>query len=100
MSGYGIAANYLGQFTGLLLVLPFSNGSINLFSASPRAETLLPAVAAFIIVALPMLLFFKEPYREKKVPQFASNTKELIQKTKELFLYPGVGLFILAYFFL
>lgn len=99
VSGYGIAANYLGQFTGLLIALPFSNGSLNLFGASPRAETLLPSVVAFIIVALPMLLFFKEPYREKKVPQFASNTKELIQKTKDLFLYPGVGLFILAYFF-
>src|SRR3989338_6426054 len=99
ISGYGIAANYLGQFTGLLLALPFSNGTLNLFGASPRAETLLPAVIAFMIVALPMLLFFKEPFREKKVAQFASNTKELIHKTKELFLVPGVGLFILAYFF-
>ena len=99
ISGYGIAANYLGQFTGLLLALPFSNGALNLFGASPRAETLLPAVIAFMIVALPMLLFFKEPFREKKAAQFASNTKELIHKTKELFLVPGVGLFILAYFF-
>src|SRR3989344_1961981 len=99
ISGYGIAANYLGQFTGLLLALPFSNGALNLFGASPRAETLLPAVIAFMIVSLPILLFFKEPFREKKAAQFASNTKELIHKTKELFLVPGVGLFILAYFF-
>ncbi|MBI2099867.1 MAG: MFS transporter [Candidatus Vogelbacteria bacterium] len=99
VSGYGIAANYLGQFTGLLLVLPFSNDTLNLFGGSPRAETLLPSVIAFIIVALPMLLFFEEPLKKKEVLQFASSTRELIHKTKELFLYPGVGLFILAYFF-
>ncbi|MDO8522860.1 MAG: MFS transporter [bacterium] len=99
ISGYGVAANYLGQFTGLLLVLPFSNGTLNLFGASPRAETLLPSVIAFIIISLPMLFFFKEPFKEKQMSQFVSSTKELIHKTKELLLYPGVGLFILAYFF-
>ena len=38
VSGLGIAANYLGQFAGLLIVLPFSSGAINLFGSSPRAE--------------------------------------------------------------
>jgi UMF1 family MFS transporter len=99
VSGYGIAANYLGQFTGLLIVLPLSNGSLNFFGASPRAETLLPAVIAFILFSLPMLLWFKEPFKEKQASEFASSTKELIYKTKQLFLFPGVGLFILAYFF-
>ncbi len=98
ISGYGIAANYLGQFTGLLLVLPFSNGSMSLFQASPRAETLLPAALIFFILSLPMLLFFKEPLKEKKTSEFASGFKELIHKTKELLKYPGVGLFILSYF--
>src|SRR3990167_11296816 len=65
ISGLGIAANYLGQFAGLLLVLPFSNGSLSLFSSSARAETLLPAVIAFTLLALPMLLWFKEPKKEK-----------------------------------
>jgi len=99
VSGYGVAANYLGQFAGLLLVLPFSNGTLNLFGGSPRAETLFPSVVTFVIVALPMLLFFKEPFKKKEISQFSSSTKELVHKTKELFLYPGVGLFILAYFF-
>jgi MFS-type transporter involved in bile tolerance (Atg22 family) len=31
ISGYGIAANYLGQFVGLLFVLPFSKGTISWF---------------------------------------------------------------------
>ncbi len=99
ISGYGIGANYLGQFVGLLLALPFSTGTLNLFHSSPRAETLLPAVIAFLIFSLPMLIFFREPFKQKLVSEFASSTKELIHKTKQLFLVPGVGLFILAYFF-
>ena len=41
VSGLGITANYLGQFAGLLLALPFSNGSLHFFGSSSRAETLL-----------------------------------------------------------
>lgn len=113
ISGYGIAANYLGQFTGLLFVLPFSKGAISWFGSSPRVETLFPAVIAFVLVSLPMLIWFKEDHKKvvKGISgegdinargeeiQFASSTKELIHKTKQLFAVPGVGLFILAYFF-
>ena len=41
ISGFGIAANYLGQFAGLAVALPFSEGSLSLFGSSARAETLL-----------------------------------------------------------
>lgn len=98
ISGLGIAANYLGQFTGLLLVLPFSNGSISLFGSAARAETLLPAVIAFTILALPMLIWFKEPKKEKITFQFQSELKGLLTETKKLFLFPGIALFMLAYF--
>ncbi|HEY4494801.1 MAG TPA: MFS transporter, partial [Candidatus Paceibacterota bacterium] len=98
VSGLGIAANYLGQFTGLLFVLPFSNGSINLFGSAARAETLLPAVIVFTIFALPMLIWFKEPKKEKITFQFKYELKGLFTETKKLFLFPGVALFILAYF--
>jgi UMF1 family MFS transporter len=99
VSGYGIAANYLGQCAGLLLVLPFSNGTLSLFGGSARAETLLPSVIAFAVLALPTLIWFKEPYRTKVVPAHASRTRNVIQKTQELLRFPSVGLFILAYFF-
>lgn len=91
ISGYGIAANYLGQFTGLLLVLPFSNGSLSFFGslgASARAETLLPAVIAFAVLSLPMLLFFKEAHKGNGSPHYASSVQTLVKKTKELFV-PG-----------
>lgn len=99
VSGLGIAANYLGQFTGLALVLPFSNGSFSFFDSSARAETLFPAVIAFTIFALPMLIWFKEPKKEKFLFKFRTELKELFTETKKLFLFPGVALFMAAFFF-
>lgn len=98
VSGLGIAANYLGQFAGLILVLPFSKGSISLFNSTARAETLLPAVIAFTILALPMLFWFKESKKEKTTFEFKSELKKLFTETKKLFLFPGVALFMFAYF--
>jgi MFS transporter, UMF1 family len=95
ISGYGIAANYIGQCFGLILVLPFSNGTLSFFGSSPRAETLLPAVIIFTLLSLPMLFFFKEPHKEKSPIVLG----KLISETKSLFLHSGVGLFILSYFF-
>ena len=98
VSGLGITANYLGQFSGLLIALPFSNGTFSLFGSATRAETLLPSVLAFFIIALPMLIFFKEPKKESNKLVFKSGIKEVISETKLLFSLSSVGLFILAYF--
>lgn len=98
ISGFGIAANYLGQLAGLLIALPLANGSFSFFGSSARAETLLPAVIIFFILSLPMLIFFKESKQEKLIFHFKPEAKELFRKTKELFMHPGVSLFILAYF--
>ena len=99
VSGMGIAANYTGQLTGLLVVLPFSNGLVSWFGSTPRAETLLPAVIIFTLLTLPMVIFFKEPKRPQIKIIFRNEIRELFSKTKSLFLYSGVGLFMLTYFF-
>lgn len=101
ISGYGIAANYLGQFVGLLIVLPFSRGTWSFFGGEPRAETLLPATIAFALFSLPMLLFFKEPKKsssENFKLDIKQEFKNIFTETKSLFKYPGVALFMLAYF--
>ena len=99
VSGLGISANYLGQFIGLLIALPFSTGSISLFGSLPRAETLLPAVLIFFIFSLPTLLFFKEPM--KKIQKFSlkSNIKQTLIGTKLLISSSSVLFFLIAYFF-
>ncbi len=98
ISGIGIAANYLGQITGLLIVLPFSTGIWNIFGGSARAETLLPAVAIFFILSLPMLILFKEPKKISRPISFISKIKATYKETKHLLSLSSVALFLLAYF--
>ncbi len=96
VSGLGIAANYVGQFVGLLIALPFSTKSLSIFGASGRAETLLPSVGLFFLFSLPMLLLFKEP---RMIPtRIISPLKEILWETKQLFSYSSVTFFLAAYF--
>src|SRR3989338_7700611 len=98
ISGFGITASYLGQIAGLLIALPFSNGSLSFFQAAPRAETLLPSVIIFFILSLPMLIFFKEPTRIRNKLSIKSNLKNVLTETKMLFKLSSVSFFLLAYF--
>jgi|SRR3989344_2255990 len=98
VSGLGIMANYLGQIAGLLVVLPFSTGIWSLFQSSPRAETLLPSVLIFFVLALPMLVFFKEPMKKSSKTSFKSSLKETFIETKVLFSTSSIVFFFLAYF--
>ena len=97
ISGIGIAANYAGQFAGLLLALPFSTGFFSLFGASARAETLLPSVVIFFVLSLPMLVFFKEPKHKPRKFNTTVELKHLASKTKEL-LSRNMVFFFLAFF--
>ena len=98
VSGLGIMANYLGQFFGLLIVLPFSNGSLSFFNSSPRAETLLPAVIIFFILALPTLLFFKEPKKVYEKIKFKETLKRTLTETKSLLSSSSLTFFLIAFF--
>ena len=98
VSGLGITANYLGQFVGLLIALPFSNGSLNFFGSIPRAETLLPSVLIFSIFSLPTLLFFKEPKKKTKKFSLKTNIKQTLIETKLLFSSSSLAFFLLAFF--
>lgn len=97
ISGLGITSNYLGQFVGLLIALPFSKGILNLFESNARAETLLPSVIVFFVLSLPMLFFFKEPKKEPQKIFLKSGIRQTILQTKLLFS-SGAGLFLLSYF--
>ncbi len=91
-------ANYTGQFTGLLIALPFSDGSLQFFGGMPREETLLPAVIMFFLFSLPTLIFFKEPKRDTSDYSPVWEMKHVWTETKTLFGFPGVAAFLLAYF--
>jgi UMF1 family MFS transporter len=98
VSGFGIAANHLGQFTGLIIALPFSNGTLSLFHGAPRAETLLPAVVIFLVFSAPMLLFFKEPKHASGKIHLTHELKNLFKETGKLLAFPSVAFFLASYF--
>jgi len=103
VSGIGNAANWLGQITGLVLVLPFASGGIYLFGATGRAQTFLPATIVFILLSLPMLLFYKKQQPTTEISVTLSHVKKeyinVWQETKSLFIIPSVSLFLISYFF-
>ncbi len=100
ISGLGIAWNYIGQFAGLLLALPFANGAIPLFGASHRLEALLPATILYLLFSLPMLIWFQEPYKAGEIGEATKQYwRSVLRKSKELFTYKSVAYFFLAYFF-
>ncbi len=99
-SGWGIFGNYAGQMVGLLVTLPLVTGAISLWGAHGRAQALIPSAVLFFILALPMLLFFKENERRQKVTvSLCQEYRGAIELFKSLVKIPGLGRFFLAYFF-
>lgn len=103
ISGIGNACNWLGQIAGLVLVLPFANGSWYWFGDVGRAQVFLPTTLVFILLSLPMLLFFKKEKMIEQTPLTFSGVKEeyknVFKQAKTLFVIPGVSMFLIAFFF-
>jgi UMF1 family MFS transporter len=71
-SGIGQFSNNLGQVIGLVIAIPLS---------ITRLQPLFPSLFIFILLALPMMIFFKDSRpKEKKI-----NTEILINGEKEYF---------------
>ena len=100
VSGLGILGHYSGQCLGLILALPFSLGVWSLWGSEVRAETLLPAVGAFLLFALPMLLWFKDEPKPSRGDVIAHTFGQVISETKILLRQAPLCLFLLAFFFM
>ena len=101
ISGIGLGGNYLGQVFGLLITLPLAGGTIYLIGEVGRAQTFLPAVILFFVLALPMLLFFKLPKKENNNTSISlkEEYKNQWSQFKELIKDKNIKLFLIAYFF-
>lgn len=101
ISGLGQAANWLGAIVGIIICIPFLNGSLHILQGtSARAQTFLPTSIVFFILALPMLVFFKEQSAQKAYKvNIKEEYKNIFKSFKEICRLPGVGRFLLAFFF-
>ena len=100
ISGIGNGAGWLGQIFGLLVTFPLAVGSIYLFGNPGRAQTFLPAIIIFILLSLPMLLLFKEKATPTKAKiSLKEEYKKYFSNFKSMIKVPGMGRFLLGYFF-
>lgn len=99
-SGWGMFGDYSGQIFGLLVSLPVVSGALVLFGPDGRAATLMPAAILFLIFSLPMLIFFKEKSTKVCVKiDIVKEYRDVVGSFIKMCTLPGVGLFLLAYFF-
>ncbi|MBI4118148.1 MAG: MFS transporter [Parcubacteria group bacterium] len=101
ISGIGQAGNWLGQIVGLLVALPFAEGAVYLIGEVGRAQAFLVPTVLFFVLALPMVFFFRLPKQKEIVADVSLKDEYRSQwkKFKTLIKAPGMGLFLLAYFF-
>ena len=100
ISGIGQAGNWVGQIAGLLLSIPLVAGTIYLFGEAGRAQTFLPATIIFILLALPMMLYYKERSSENKNISL-SYRKELVNTWRSFRVFiqdRNIFLFLFGYF--
>lgn len=100
VSGLGQSSNWSGQIAGLIITLPLATGAIYLAGHSGRAQTFLPATLIFFLLALPMMLFFKEQGKPKKISiDLKAEYKNSLHNFISLCKVPGMGRYLLGYFF-
>lgn len=100
VSGIGQAGNFLGSVTGLVLTLPLATGAIYLFGNPGRAQTFLPSVILFFVLALPALILLKDTREARNISvRVAEEYRNFFQSFRSLIQNPGLGRYLLAFFF-
>jgi MFS transporter, UMF1 family len=92
-SGIGQFSNSLGQVLGLVITLPL---------AGSRLAPLLPAVGIFFILALPMMVYFKETRPRERVMSFEKikgETRIFTKKFISFFAISTAAPMLVAFFF-
>jgi UMF1 family MFS transporter len=92
-SGIGQFSNSLGQVVGLLVALPFS---------ATRLQPLFPALIIFIVLALPMMIFFidSKPKNNKlNIKVLREGEKEYVKKMVTFFSLSIAVPMLVSFFF-
>ncbi len=103
IGGFGVALGYIGSIVGMLIVLPFNEGSlfdidIPWIAGGGRQATFLPTAILFLLFSLPTFLFL----RERKSPSPSNGVspfKRVIDTLRDTKRYPGIRRFLVSKLF-
>jgi UMF1 family MFS transporter len=107
ISGYGVALGYFGAIVGLVLVMPFNQGSVlgievPFIAGGGRVATFVPTALFFLLFSLPTFLFVREKGSGPR-DRFNVDWKDGFRRVWSFFVnhrrYPGVVRFLVAKFF-
>lgn len=109
VSGYGVAFGYLGAIIGLILVMPFNEGTalglnIPFIEGGGRVATFVPTAVLFLLFSIPTFVFLKDkkedfPEKEKREIFLKDSFLKVIDGLSNTKKYPGVLAFLIAKFF-
>lgn len=99
ISSIGQGFNYAGLVAGLLITLPFANGTLHLIGAAGKAQPLLPATLFFIALALPMLLLYTSPDSRAENAAPRSSLGGPLSIFKMIATHKSLALLFMSYFF-
>jgi UMF1 family MFS transporter len=106
ISGYGVALGYLGAIVGLILVMPFNEGSvfgiqIPFIPGGGRVATFVPTGFFFFFFALPTFLFLRDRITTgdtRLKVNWAEGFRRVGEVMRHIGRYPGVFRFLVAKF--
>ncbi len=103
VSGIGVALGYVGAIVGMLLVMPFNEGSllgwdVPFISGGGRSATFLPSSVLFFLFAIPTFIWVKEKHRPQPDTAKDRPFAKIIETLKDSKKYPGIRRFLVASF--
>jgi UMF1 family MFS transporter len=100
ISGIGEIFNSFGWLLATVVLLPFASGAITFFGESGRLQVLFPAFVISTVLALPLLIWFKEVKFKQKI--VSGKSESVYRKTVDGIKYlihedKNAGIFLLSF---
>ncbi|MEE4310808.1 MAG: MFS transporter [candidate division KSB1 bacterium] len=107
VSGYGVAIGYMGSIFGLIMVLPFVEGSIYglkipFIEGGGSVASFIPTAVLFMIFAVPTFIFIRDnpgPVKSEQRINVVTSFRRVWEGLTNTRKYPGVTRFLIAKYF-
>ncbi len=103
VSGIGVALGYLGAIFGMLMVMPFNEGTllgwnIPFIEGGGRSATFIPTAILFFVFSIPTFIWVKEKCRPQPLSCDEKPYDKIIETLRDSKKYPGIRRFLVATF--